>query len=242
MNKTIYLLNIGDYAPELTELTYPTIYGYAERIGAEVVIITERKFRKWPVVYEKLQIHELAKRRGDDWAIYIDSDALIHPELPDVTDLIPMDTVAHNGHDFSPLRFADDEYFRRDGRHIGSCNWFAVASSWCFDLWRPLDDMTPKEVEKRITLTMPERAAGLEVGHLADDFALARNIARFGLKFTTLTDIWPAVGLAGSNFFFHEYLLKMDDTPTGTFDDEGNEIIILGKVSAIKLTMKNWGI
>src|SRR5580692_10713110 len=98
--KTVYLLNIGEYAPELTCLTYPTIGAYAERIGAEILTIRDRKFPEWPVTYEKLQIHDLARRREDDWSIYIDSDTLVHPELPDVTDLIPRDTVAHNGRDF----------------------------------------------------------------------------------------------------------------------------------------------
>jgi hypothetical protein len=209
MQKTIYLLNIDNYAPELTAITYPPIEAYADRLGADIHIIKTRKFHEWHVTYEKLQIYELARERGDDWAIYIDSDALLHPELPDITELIPRDTVAHNGNDFGPIRWAYDKYFRRDGRHIGSCNWFTVASSWCFDLWRPLDDLGPDEVTERISLTAPELKF-LKPEHLCDDYALSRNIARFGLKFTSLTMLWAQYGLR-PDFFFHEYLITTEE-------------------------------
>jgi len=223
MRKTIYLLNIDNYAPELTAITYPRIEDYADRCGADIHVIKTRKFHEWHVTYEKLQIHELARERGDDWAIYIDSDALLHPELPDITELLPRDTVAHNGRDFAPIRWTSDDYFRRDGRHIGSCNWFTVASSWCLDLWRPLDDMSPDEVTARIHLTHNE-SMFLKPEHLCDDFTLSRNIARFGLKFTTFADLWRAAGLT-PDFFYHVYLEDIDT-----------------KIEGMKATIERWGL
>lgn len=212
MRKTIYLLNIGNYAPELTALTYPHIEFYADKIGADVHQITRRRYTRWPVVYEKLQIHRLAAERGDDWSIYLDSDALVHPELPDITELIPRDTVAHNGNDFAPIRWRYDDYFRRDGRNIGSCNWLAVASSWCRDLWRPLDDLTPAQAIANITVTVDERRSGvIDREHLVDDYALSRNIARFGLKFKSLAEVWATVGLENPSFFWHQYTLPVDE-------------------------------
>lgn len=207
--KTIYLLNIGNYAPELTELTYPYIERYAEKIGAGITVIDERKFPDWDLDYEKLQIYELGK--DSDWNIYIDSDALVHPELPDVTELIPRDTVAHNASDFAPIRWRYDNYFRRDGRHIGSCNWLAVASNWCLDLWRPLDDLTFEEAVANITITVEEEHSPVTREHLVSDYALSRNIARFGLKFTKLTDIWPEVGIHDPEFFYHVYTVDLDE-------------------------------
>ena len=208
--KTVYLLNIGDYAPELTALTLPHIEFYADKIGADIHVISERKFPDWDLDYEKLQIHDLARERDDDWSIYIDSDALVHPELPDITALLPRDTVAHNGADFAGIRWRYDEYFLRDGRHIGSCNWLAAASSWCRDLWRPLDDLTFEEAVSRINVTVEERHANVTAEHLVSDYALSRNIARFGLKFTALHDLWQQVGLNGPNFFFHEYTVPLE--------------------------------
>lgn len=210
MRKTVYLLNIDDYAPELTALTYPHIEFYADKIDAKIHYITKRKFPDWDTDYEKLQIYDLARERNDDWSIYIDSDALVHPELPDVTTLIPRDTVAHNGADFAPVRWKYDEYFMRDGRHIGSCNWCAIASSWCRDLWHPCEDLTFEQAVSKITVTVEERHTGVTKEHLVSDYVLSRNIARYGLKFTTLNEIWKQLGMEGVGFFFHQYTVPLD--------------------------------
>lgn len=68
MKKTIFILNVNDYSPEITALTYPLIEAYAHKIGADFHIIRERKFPEWPVTYEKLQIYELAQQMGNDFA------------------------------------------------------------------------------------------------------------------------------------------------------------------------------
>jgi len=255
VKKAVFLLNVGNYAPEITALTYPWIERYAAKIGAAVHTITERRFPDWDVDYEKLQIYALIRQLEVDFALYLDSDALVHPELPDLSAFTPRDTVAHNGSDFGAIRWRDDAYFRRDGRRIGSCNWCTMAWADCRDLWRPLDDLTPAEAVARITPTAEEqrpplrvpdwraqlrakkpewtlleeqgplarlrRQDGLEVeiematgveakavisaAHLVSDFALSRNIARFGLKFTTLGQLWPKLGMPTANFFHHEY-------------------------------------
>jgi len=182
MKKVLYLLNIDNFAPEVTALTYPLIHRYAEKIGAEVCVITERRFHGWPVVYEKLQIHRLGQENGADWHIYLDSDALVHPNTPDWTNFLAMDTVAHNGVDMAAIRWRYDEYFLRDGRNVGSCNWNTIASKWCLDLWRPLD-LTLREALASIRPTAQELGSGvIDAAHLIDDYALSRNIARFGLK------------------------------------------------------------
>lgn len=225
MKKTVYLLNVdGDYAPEITAITYPSIERWAERIRADIFTIAKRKFFEWPVTYEKLQIHELARNRGDDWAIYIDSDALLHPELPDMTELLPPNTVAHNGNDWSTIRFDPDDYCRRDGRWIGSCNWFTVASSQCFDLWRPLE-IPPATAIARIHPTVSELAAGITAEHLVDDFALSNNIARFGLKFMPFMQLWRDHGLVQPDFFHHDYTFSAAE-----------------KVERMKATMTRWGV
>lgn len=87
MKKTIYTLNVNDYSREVTNITYPFIAGYAKKIGADFQIISTRKFPDFPVVYEKFQMYELGKDNG--WNIYVDSDALVHPDTFDVTELLP---------------------------------------------------------------------------------------------------------------------------------------------------------
>ncbi len=44
IRKTIYTVNIGDYAPDICALTYPLIQAYANKIGANFHVIRERKF------------------------------------------------------------------------------------------------------------------------------------------------------------------------------------------------------
>ena len=47
------------------------IRAYADKIGADIHIIKERKFDpSYPPVYEKLQIFKLAKEIGADWNSY----------------------------------------------------------------------------------------------------------------------------------------------------------------------------
>ncbi len=234
VKKTIYTLNIGNYAPAVCEITYPLINAYARKIGADFKIITERKFPEWAVVYEKLQIHELAQRDQNDWSIYIDSDALVHPDMFDVTALLSKDTVCHNGRDMALVRWNYDQYFRRDGRHIGSCNWFTCASDWCLDLWRPLDDLSASEAVANISLIVDEHNCGvMDASHLIDDYALSRNIARFGLKFKTVIDLCAEHGLTPVNpagqrlsqnpFLWHAYTISIAE-----------------KVEKLKAVLKNW--
>jgi len=205
MRKTLYLLNIGGYAPDITALTYPLLAYYADKIGADMVTITRRRFPQWPITYEKLQIYELAQERGDAFSLYIDSDALIHPETPDWSIFLPRDTVAHNGSDMAAVRWRYDHYFRRDGRHFGSCNWYTMAWDWCIDLWRPLDDLTPAQAIDNIWPTVEELRTVITADHLVDDYALSRNIAKYGLKCTTLLQLLPKIGLPEANLSWHVY-------------------------------------
>lgn len=211
MKKTIYLLNIGDYAPAITKLTRPHIDAWAKKIGADIVEIKERKFPDMPVVYEKFQIYELAKANKSDWNIYIDSDALVHPDMFDPTDFLNKDTVMFHGRDMSTNRFVADNYMRRDGRFIGGCNWLAVFSDWCLDLYKPLEDLSKEEAIARIHLTNEEANSGvMEPSHLIDDFTITRNIARYGLKHMTFAQLCTAIGQNGASYFAHQYVLDQE--------------------------------
>jgi hypothetical protein len=208
MKKTLFTLNVDGYAPEITALTYPLFKKYAHKIGAEFQVITDRKFPSLPPVYEKLQIYDLGQ--NSDWNIYIDSDALVHPDLFDVTEFIGKDTVMHNGADLANNRWRYDKYFRRDGRHIGSCNWFTVASDWCIDLWHPLDDITYEQALLNIFPIQVELNSVITREHLIDDYILSRNIARFGLKFKTLLGLMKDLGDTG-NYLWHQYTMTVED-------------------------------
>jgi hypothetical protein len=196
VKKCIFTVAVDGYNKEITNITFPLIYAYAQKIKAEFRIIKDRKFPGWPPVYEKLQIYRLAQEMGNDWNIFIDADALVRPPMmPDLTSVLNKRTVLHNGSDHAPIRWAYDRFFLRDGRHIGSCNWFAMASDWNIELWEPLSDLTLEEAAARISLTPNELACGfMKPEHLIDDFTLSRNIAKYKMEFTTFIDIQKQLG------------------------------------------------
>lgn len=205
IKKTIFTLCVDNYAPEITALTYPLIKRYAQKIGADFHVITERKYPEFAPVYEKVQIYDLAQQMENTWNIYIDSDALVHPDTPDWTQFIPLDTVAHNGRDMAPIRWKFDRFFQRDGRKIGSCNWMTFGSYQCIELWKPLDDLTQEEALENINPIVHELNTVVDRKHLIDDYTLSRNIAKYGLKFTTLRDIFQPWGFQDGNWFWHQY-------------------------------------
>lgn len=208
MKKTLWTLNIENYAPTITYYTYPLLLAYARKIGAEFRIINERRFPNFPPVYEKLQIYDLGQT--SDWNIYVDSDAVIFPDMFDVTERVGKDTVVHAGQDHAGNRWRYDHFFRRDGRDIGSCNWFTVASDWCMDLWHPLEDLTLGEAVDRIHPILIETIAGVTPEHLIDDYVLSRNIARYGLKFKTVATIQKENNDPGQ-YFYHTHRLPVNE-------------------------------
>lgn len=211
MNKTIYTLDVDGYAPEVTCLTRPFLKLYAGKIDAEIYVIDQRRSPAWPVTYEKFQIFDLARDRRDDWSIYVDGDALIHPETPDYTEIVGRDTVVQHGRDFAGVRWRTDDYFRRDGRHWSTCNWFAQASSWCRDIWQPLTDMTLGQALQNIYPTPHEIDCGIYSEHLIDEYVMSRNIARYGIKTDTVLEINKRHGMANAPFFFHQYTFTTAD-------------------------------
>lgn len=208
--KTIFTLRVDGYAPEICEITYPLLKHYAKKIGADFYTIKERKFPEWPPVYEKLQIYELAKEMENDWNIYIDSDALVHPDFFDVTEHLTKDTVCHNGRDMAGNRWTYDRFFRRDGRNIGSCNWFTVASDWCIELWHPIEDLTRDQIVSRIHPVVDELKTIITAEHLIDDYTLSRNIAKYGLKFTTIMEIEKRLFNGPPGFLWHQYTIPIE--------------------------------
>jgi hypothetical protein len=208
LKKTVFTLDVDNYAPEITRLTFPLMRYFAAKIGAEFHVITERKFPGYPAPYEKLQMYQLGQEMANDWNIFFDADTLVHPELIDFTEFLNKDTVANNGSDMGAIRWIYDRYFRRDGRNIGTCGWCIAASDWCLDLWRPLDDLTYAEALAHCRPTVEEINSGLiDPAHLLDDYVMSRNIARFGLKYTTLNELFKKVGLVDPVFFWHQYTI-----------------------------------
>jgi hypothetical protein len=160
-----------------------------------------------------------------EWTYFIDADALIHPDTMDLTDHIHKDTVMHHGADVASHRWMYDKYFRRDGRHIGSCTWFIVASDWCLDIYKPLDDITLEEAYENIFPIAGERRCGVEPWRLIEDYVFSRNIAKYGLKFITIAEVLKRLGVDSGNLFWHQYAMEIEE-----------------KVVRLKKQMKEWNL
>jgi hypothetical protein len=237
--KTLFTLATTGWAPEICDLTFPLLKQYARKIDAEFFVITERKFPEWPIQYEKFQIYQLAQDMQNDWNFYIDADALVHPETPDMTQLIPRDTVAHCGCDMAAIRWKYDRFFQRDGRHIGSCNWCALASDLCIELWKPIDDLTPQQCAENILPTVDEALSTVKTSwNLIDDYAIGRNIAKYGLKFLPFVEIFKRTGLENSFFFWHQYTVPTEQKINGwdSIDFQGNKV----HNSGMKEILQQW--
>jgi len=216
MKKIVYTLALDGYPSEMTDLTFPWIEAYAKKIGATFFVIKDRKFPDWPPTAEKLQIWELGK--NVDWNIFIDADALINPELFDVTACMTKELVLFTGQDMAAMRFRPNKYMLRDGRYIGACSWFVVSSDWTHDLWRPLDAEIA-DVVKNIFPTNQERICrigdgthGISPEKLIEDYILSSNIARFGLKHITVEGfLKQKFGRVYDAYYWHQYTITIDE-------------------------------
>jgi len=196
--KTIFVLNINEYEPEVTKHTYPLIEQYADRIGAQLTFITKRKYPDHPVTFEKFQIYDLA---SSDWSIYIDSDVLIHPEFYDITSLVTPDTVVVPDNNVALGRYEMDKYFRRDGRYISVANYMSFVSSDCMDYWKPDLNRTPEEIISSVYKVPRDNFFNPQ--HRVDDYICSRNISKYGLKVEYIHEIFHRIYDHSSLEYWH---------------------------------------
>ena len=205
MKKALVTLDIN-YNKDITNLTYPYMRKYAEKIGADFVIMNERKFPHLSPNMEKFQLYEISANY--DWTIFIDADALIHPNCPDVTEIYKKDCVIFNRYDYYPFRFKHNNYVRRDGRNIAATTWICIFSDLTRHAWKPhenpeqfLDQINPMDLEKNF---------GYEPKHILDDYLVSRNISKYGLKVETFHQLIPQDGM--NNYWFnHQFCVTEED-------------------------------
>jgi hypothetical protein len=176
--RTVHVVVIDNYFPELCELSIPTIEAWAKKIGARMNFITRRRWPDWPVLTEKLQV--FYDGMDSDWNILLDADIMVHPDTPDMLKgFVPPTHVAAKDAYNADKKFTMDAYFLRDGRNIGLSTCAVISSRWCHDLWYPLpDEMTAEAACSNI---FQERK-------ITDEYCLSRNMARFGHKLTAPLD------------------------------------------------------
>lgn len=212
MSTNLYTLCVDNYAPEIRALTEPLLQAYARKIRARFIVIDERKHPDRPPVFEKFQIPELAAQHPADWHFFLDLDTLVHPDMLDPTLFLRKDEVMHFNFDMSNLRFAPSKYMLRDGRHLGSCTWWCIASDWNVDdFWRKPDRPTAEIIEN-IQTTVDEKLAGITQDHLIDDYTLTQNVARFGLHVANIGEVCRRSNLLQGlpDYIWHQYTMPVE--------------------------------
>ncbi len=159
-------MNVDDYFPELTKMTFPLIEKWAKKIGANVNYINKRKYPNHPVTYEKLQVYEMGKK--SDWNILIDADFIITNDAPDITLTMKEDVVYIQYEFHASNQFKSNNIFKSDHRDIGIAGGFIVTSKLTHDLWKPLD----------IDIDEIKENPPLERWHILDEYTLSLNIAK----------------------------------------------------------------
>jgi hypothetical protein len=171
--KCVHVLATQEYAPEIREITLPTIRAYADRIGADFNLISERKFPNFPINYERLQIYEAGIPY--EWNINVDADMVLGKNLQDITENAPHNMVRVVMAYDAPLYFnlEGNIYFERDGRYKALVDAFIMTHRITHDLWRPLSG-TPDDYLHIFKDGNRRRIS---------EFCVSQNLAKYGLHF-----------------------------------------------------------
>lgn len=89
--RAVVTLAIGEQYLEQLEVARPSMLAYADKIGADFIAITEEKINGMFPNLEKFQIAEILDNY--DRALYLDVDILVHPNCPDLFDMVPVDAL-----------------------------------------------------------------------------------------------------------------------------------------------------
>lgn len=117
--KAVITLSIGDTANRLGQITHPLLQSYANKIGADFVIINSYAMGFDNAFFEKYQIYHLLEKY--DRIIYIDTDIIVDSQCPDLFEIVPEDN-------FGAFVVSNYTYFH-DGavkdiqQELGSIGW-----------------------------------------------------------------------------------------------------------------------
>lgn len=90
MRTAIVTVTIGEKFKKMAQVTHPTISRYADKIGADFIILDENKTKFVPH-FAKLQIKELLC--DYDRLIFIDTDIIIRDDAPNLFEVVPENKV-----------------------------------------------------------------------------------------------------------------------------------------------------
>lgn len=202
-----------NYPSTITNITIPFMKLWAKRIGADFKIIKDRKFPQFVISMEKFQIKEYLQEY--DWVIFLDADLLVHPDTPNFTDFLQKDTFIHWAWMLASSKYKSNPMFQRDKRGLGIASTLICVSNWMEDLF-DIEGITQESLSDQIMMIQEEinfkRFLGSDTywfsdGWFSDEFALAYNMAKYGLKAIAIRDFIEQLPVEPKTYCFaHEYL------------------------------------
>ncbi len=101
MKKAVVTVCIGEEFLEVSKYTHPTIRNYADRVGADFIVLDTCKTTPH---WEKFRINDLLNKY--DRIIYLDTDLIVRDDCPDLFDIVPYNQIGA----FNEAKFVQREY------------------------------------------------------------------------------------------------------------------------------------
>jgi len=92
MKKAVVTVTIGTDFLNQAQWSHFSFKFYAKKVKADFIVFDKRKFLDRDSVYEKFQIRDLIEQ-GYQRILYIDTDAFIKPNCPDIFNLVPYEQI-----------------------------------------------------------------------------------------------------------------------------------------------------
>jgi hypothetical protein len=175
MLKKIWSLRVNNYWPELCEISIPLIEYWADKNGWKFETISERLWPEMPVTFEKLQVGEKGKDASHN--LLLDLDILLRPDFYDPSLFLDPAFVASSYGFQASIMFKIDKYFARDQRNIGIVGNCVYTTALTHDLWEIPTDLSHEQI-----LNSTRRH------HIVDEFVISRNLAKYGLKYSGVSN------------------------------------------------------
>ena len=178
MTTCIHFISIPDCELPFASISLPMVRAYAQRIGASLNIISQRKFPDFPVQYELVQIYEAGA--SHDWNMHLGAGVLIGDTLPDPSSYISSDHIATTITFSAQVEFYThgNIYFERNERDLGVSDTIFLAHNLNHEVWEPLGG--PFSSYSHIVKDSRQDKFG--------SYVISHNMAKYGIK---LSGIFP---------------------------------------------------